>query len=160
MGAFKTVGTTTGSSFVDTTAAPGVRYAYRVVAKGAGGGASEGSAVQVVPDPRPAISWADVTRAASRAAARPGASRGLRRAASALGTRRLQASSAAGRRAQAAALDRVARAAAPPSRLADLAWRLGTQVRLGDAGGGPATRGGAASRRDAVPDRDTGGGRG
>ena len=137
MGDFKTIGTTTGAGFVDRTRRPGARYAYRVVADGAAG-ASAGSTVQVVPDLRPAVSWADVQRAATRAAGRQGATSGLRSAAAGLRARSFKDASAAGRAQQAAVLGHVERAAPSSSRLADLAWRLGEQLRLHDAAGGPA----------------------
>jgi hypothetical protein len=55
---FSTIGTTRKPFFVDRTARTGTRYAYEVVAEAPSGAASAASNMQVVPDPRPAATFA------------------------------------------------------------------------------------------------------
>jgi hypothetical protein len=112
---FATVGTTTGSAFVDATARAGTRYAYRVVAEAAG--ASAASNVQIVPDPRPPATWAQL-----EAAGVP---------------RRTVAAVARGHRsARRHALARLARAAADDD-VRQLALRLERRLRYATLAGGP-----------------------
>jgi len=61
---FTTVGTTSRRYFVDRTRRDGVRYAYQVVAETAAGGKSTPSNTQVVPDPRPPATFAQLREAA------------------------------------------------------------------------------------------------
>jgi hypothetical protein len=51
------IGTTRRSFFVDRTARPGLKYLYQVVAKTPSGAVSPSSNVQVVPDPRPPVTF-------------------------------------------------------------------------------------------------------
>jgi hypothetical protein len=113
---FATVGRTTGRWFVDTTRRPGTRYAYQVVAEGPGRDASPPSNLQVVPDPRPPATWAQLARLAPRARAAAAIARSDR---------------AAGRH----ALARLARSAGD-DRVRRLALRLERRLRYRDAAGG------------------------
>lgn len=91
-----TIGTTRRRFFIDRTAQPGKRYAYQVVAEAPSGVRSAASNVQVVPDPRPAPTFAGA---------------GIRTTASMSGL----AHDAAARRAMLRRLSRLRRAAPPGS---------------------------------------------
>jgi hypothetical protein len=60
--AFMPIGTARSTVYVDRTARPGQRYAYRVVALGASGHRSQPSAVQTAPDPRPPPTFKQLAR--------------------------------------------------------------------------------------------------
>jgi hypothetical protein len=55
------IGTTSRRTFVDRTARPGVRYAYRIA------GARRSSNAAIVPSARPAVTWREARRALARA---------------------------------------------------------------------------------------------
>ncbi len=61
-GAYQPIGSTLNTFFVDRNARRGTQYSYQIVAVGASGPQSLGSNVQVVPDPRPAASFAALAR--------------------------------------------------------------------------------------------------
>jgi hypothetical protein len=62
-GTYTSVGMTTDTYFVDRSRVPGAKYAYRVVAVSASGAQSPSSNVQVVPDPRPPATFAQLEAA-------------------------------------------------------------------------------------------------
>jgi hypothetical protein len=122
---FVPVGSARASVYVDRTAKPGVRYAYRVVAVGSSGLRSPPSAVQTAPDPRPAPTFGELRRVIGRAspdltlasAARSRARRGDRHA-----TLRI--------------LARLRRSVGPDSDAGDLVERLERHVRYANLAGG------------------------
>jgi hypothetical protein len=118
---FTTVGTTSRPYFVDRTRQPGTSYMYQVVAEAPGGGASTPSNSQVVPDPRPPATFAQLEEAARD----PGAVAAIARA-HRLGDRRL--------------LARLSRSARD-DRVRELARRLERRLRYQDLAGGPAQGG-------------------
>jgi hypothetical protein len=69
LGPFRALGTTTHLYFVDRTRGPGVRYEYRVVAETGSGATSGPSNVQMVPDPRPPATVAQLQSAAPESTA-------------------------------------------------------------------------------------------
>jgi hypothetical protein len=66
---FRTLATTSRTYFVDRTRDPDVQYAYQVVAETPAGGDSTPSNVQVVPDPRPPATLAQLEDAARQSGA-------------------------------------------------------------------------------------------
>jgi hypothetical protein len=117
MTGLRTIGTTTAPVFVDRTAQPGQRYAYQVVAERSSGARSAASNLQVVPDPRPAVTAAQVLRAAGAA---PGVS--ARAVAASAGDARTRAETLRG-------LARLRRTTAPGSDARELVQRLERRVR-------------------------------
>jgi hypothetical protein len=119
LGSFTTLGTTTGSFFVDRTARPGVRYVYRTLAEAASGAASVSSNWQVVPDPRPAPTFAQLAQADHGSDATAAI-----------------ASVQGNRRSELALLARLSRTA-PDDQARELAYRLERRVRYENVAGGP-----------------------
>jgi hypothetical protein len=116
------IGTTTGSFFVDRTAVPGARYTYHVVAQGPAG-RSAASNFQIIPDPRPAATFAQLRRVLPSAQAASVADdralwHGPRRAAAL------------------ASVERLARTAGSDD-AREIARRLARRLQYADAAGGP-----------------------
>jgi hypothetical protein len=126
MAGFTTVGTTRRPFFVDRTARPGRRYAYRVLAETPSGARSVPSNLQVVPDPRPVPSVAEVVRRAGGPAP------------PAMATMAIAARSTRARRETLRALAAMGRRAAGDADLQDLIERVRRRVRYaGIAAGRP-----------------------
>ena len=123
MTALEPIGTTRAPFFVDRTARPGERYAYRVVAVGRSGARSAPSNLQVVPDPRPAPTLAQARRLLGRSALRGRAGP------------RAAARSATARSATLGTLSRLRRAAPRRSDAHALLERLERRVRYAGAAG-------------------------
>jgi hypothetical protein len=120
---FSVLGTTSRSYFVDRTRQPGTSYAYQVVAETAQAGASRPSNVQVVPDPRPPVTFKQLEDAGLPSGA-------------------VAAIAHARWRERGPALARLARLArtANDDRLRQLAYRLERRLRYQNLAGGPAER--------------------
>jgi hypothetical protein len=117
---FESLGTTSRAFFVDRTRRPGARYAYQVVAENPGGSVSKPSNVQVVPDPRPPATFAELERAGVRPRAIASLAGGRRR----------------GDEGALARLARLARAARN-DRIRQVAYRLERRLSYQHLAGGP-----------------------
>jgi hypothetical protein len=122
---FAAVGTTRASHFVDRTGRRGARYAYRVIAEGASGGASEPSTMQVVPDPRPAPTFEALAQTV-----------GHRTVAGSIATAAGIAHMRRDRTATLRGLARLRRAVGRDADARDLVERLARRVRFGGVAGG------------------------
>jgi hypothetical protein len=122
---FTPVGTARSSFYVDRTARPGRRYAYRVVAVGASGFRSPLSAVQTAPDPRLAPTLEQVIREL-----------GLATAAGRLATEARAELAGQSRRAQLRTLARLQRSVGPDTDAGDLIERLQRRIRYSGLAGG------------------------
>jgi hypothetical protein len=119
------LGTTSRTAFVDRTRQPGARYEYQVFAETGRGGRGLPSNVQIVPDPRPPATFAQLRNAAS----------GSRAAAAEIGRMdRLRRDRSVGR------LLRLARSARDDE-VRQVAYRLARRLRYHDLAGGPAQGG-------------------
>jgi hypothetical protein len=122
---FTPIGTARNTFYVDRTARPGRRYAYRVVAVGASGYRSPPSALHTAPDPRPAPTLEQVIREL-----------GLASAAGRLVTEARAELAGQGRRAQLRTLAQLQRSVGPDTDAGDLIERLQRRIRYSGLAGG------------------------
>jgi hypothetical protein len=120
---FTPLGTARSTVYVDRTARPGRRYAYRVVAVGASGHRSPPSAMQTAPDPRPAPRFRQLARQIEKTMAT-----------STLATEAQVGWQ--GRRAKLRTLARLRRSIRPDTEAADLVERLQRRIRYAGLAGG------------------------
>jgi hypothetical protein len=124
-GAFSSIGTTRGTSFVDRTRQRGRRYAYRVIAEGASGHPSKPSNIEVVPDPVPAPTFEQLRQTLER-----------RTPARSIATAAMAAHAQRDRGATLRSLARLQRAVGPDAELRDLIERLERRLRFAGVAGG------------------------